>query len=292
MANCILASPNYVDTEARFSTVAFSGGIWRPTLPLTNLRSRFLSDVARSVNVTEAATQLVIDLGQDRDIRVIAIPNAVVSRDATARVRLYSNAALTTLVYDSGVKPWYPVVYPFGTVPYPSASFWDGKLTEEEADGYPIPWIDIAPTAQVARYAKINVYDTGNESGFIDLTRVILAPGWQPTLNLIYGASVGWESETQVGTSLGGARFYDVRKKRRVMQFGFDYLSQDEALARAFDFNFRQGVDRQFFFIFDPDDTFHLHRRAFLATMRQLSQFEYPVFDRMKVGFSIEEVTE
>lgn len=290
MANCILAAPNYVDTEARFATVTLSGGGWKPTLPLTNLRSRFLADVARSINVSPDSTKLVIDLGQERDIRVVAVPNAVVSRDATARIRGYSNASLTTLVCDSGVLPWYPVVYPFGTLPYPSASFWDGKLSAEDADGYPIPWIYIFPEAEIARYWLFEVFDSGNTTGYIDLPRIVLAPGWQPSINLIYGASVAWESETQQQNSLGGTKFYDVRKKRRIQQFSFDYLSQDEALARAFDFNFRQGVDKQFFFIFDPSDTFHLHRRSFLATMRQLSQFEYPVFDRMKVGFSIEEV--
>jgi hypothetical protein len=302
MANCILAAPNYVDTEPRFADVRFSGGIWKPTLPLTNLRSRFLADVARSVNASNDSTQLIIDLGQQRDIRVAAVPNASVSRNANGRLRGYANAtldangdvipsSLTGLVCDSGWKPWYPVVYPFGSLPYPHPSFWDGKLSEEDADGYPIPWIHVFPSAQIARFWKFEVSDQTNPNKFVDLTRIILAPGWQPKLNMIYGASTAWESETQIDSSLGGARFYDVRPKRRVVQFSFDYLEQDEALSRAFDINFRLGVDKQFFWIFDPDDTFHLHRRSFLATLRQLSQFEYPVFNRLKVGFSAEEVT-
>lgn len=302
MANCMFCTPNFVDADPSIATVSLSGGLWRPTLPLTNLANPDLASVARSVNGSKDSTRFVVDLGVPRDVRVAVLPNATVSRDATARVRGYADGALSQLICDSGVKPWYPVVYPWGSLPWGHPSWWDGKLSAEDAKGFPIPWLQVWPTEQIAQFWLVEIFDETNPLAYVDLPRLFLSRAWQPTINLSWGATSGLMSATSMKEAPGGKRFYNVRRKRRWAQFEFDYLPENEVLARGFDQAFRLGVEGQFFWIFDPDDTYHLHRRSFLATLRQLPIDKYPegfqlsgfgteITPSMGQSYAVEEVT-
>lgn len=288
MANCIIAFPNYVD--ATYYSVAFSGGSWQAAMPLTNLRDRLLVKVARSTNDDLASTIVIVDLGAPRDVRVIAIPSHNMSRDALIRVRGASDSGFSNVLLDTGWQDVWRVIYPFGSLPFGHPSFWDGKITEEDRQGYPMPFVYVASSTVNARYWKFEINDTSNADGYVELSRLFLAPGWQPDVNMAYGNQLGWETETLVEGSLGGARFYDGRNSRRVWKFSINNLTVDDALSWPFEIQRKQGIDGQVFFVFDPEDTTHLHRRAFLATIRQLSPLEFPYHNRNNAAFELEEV--
>lgn len=291
MANCVLAYPNYVDADAAFFTVAFSGGNWQPSAPLTNLRERLLIKRARSVDCALTSTRFWTDLGAPRDVRVIAIPFLTASRDALIRVRGFSAQDEDgTALADTGWTQLYPVIYPFGTLPYGHPSMFDGRMTPEDATLFPMPFVHVLAEAVNAGWWLIEIDDTESTLGYVEIPKVFLAPGWQPTLNMIYGAAQGYEARTTMQESWGGAEFFDVQDGRRVARFGFDYLPEDEALTWAGDMQRRLGVHGQLFFIFDPDDTTHLHRRSFLARQRQLSPLEYAVYGRNSTTFELSEV--
>lgn len=288
MANAILAFPNRVD--ATYYTVTFSGGSWEPTLPLTNLREPLVSSVARATDAARLSTKFDVDLGTDRTIRVVGIPAHNMSRTARVKITAATDAAFTDIV---STVDWFDVwqeIYPWGTLDFEDPAFWDGKITEEDAEGYPLPVVHIFAAAVVARYWRFEIDDTANSDGYVELARLFLASGYQPTINMSYGASLGWETDTSVEKSLSGAKFYDERAPRRVAQFVLENISQDEALSSPFEMNRQLGVSRQLLFIMDPDDTIHLHRRAFLATIRQLSPLEFPYFERNQMAFELEEV--
>lgn len=291
MANNVLLYPNYVDADARFATVAFSGGWWLPSLPLTNLADPLLVNIAQSVNCTLAATQFWVDLGQPRDVRGIAVPFIVGSRDATMRWRGFAaQDSDGTVLGDTDWKDMHPVTYPAGTLPFEHPSFLDGRATEEEADIYPAPFVHVFDEAVIARYWLCEIDDTTSTLGSVGVPRVVLAPGWQPPLNPIYGAGMQWEDPTIVETSLGGAEFFEVLEGRRVFRFGFDYLPDDQALTYAFDMQKRLGIHGQLFYVFDPDDTVHLGRRSMLCRMRALSPIQYAIYRRMSATYELSEV--
>lgn len=291
MAKTILAYPNQIDTDPRYALVQFSGGLWQPELPLTNLRDPELSAVARSVDLALSSTRAWIDLGQLRDIRVLAIPFLACGRGCRIRARAFEQQDESApLLADTGWGDVYPVIYPAGTLPTWHPSFVDGKLTAEETDIFPMPWYAIFETAVVARYWLLEIDDRGSELGYVDLPRLFISPGWQPRLNFVYGAAIGWEPNTSVETSYGGAEFFEVLEGRRVARIEFQYLPEDEALAWDFDMQRRLGIHRQLFFLYDPADTAHRHRRAFLARHRQLSPIEASAFGRSSIVHELAEV--
>lgn len=288
MANCILAFPNYVDATAY--TVSFSGGSWEASLPLTNLRDERIVKVARSTNDTVSNTLFTCDLGVLRDVRVVAIPNHNMSRAALVKVTAATDSGFTNTVLNTGWVDVWRQVYEFGTLPFGHPSFWTGKLTAEDAEGYTMPFVYVADAAVQARYWKVEVDDDANTDGYVELARLVLAPGYQPTRNMSYGAQIGWEDETEAQKSLGGARFYDRRGKRRVATFTLPFIEVDEGFAWPFEIARRQGVSRQIFFVFDPADDTNLHRGAFLATIRELSPLEFTAFNLTSSAFALEEV--
>ena len=289
MGNAIIAHPNRVD--ATFYTVAFSGGDWETGLPLPNLREALLSSVARSTSTDTADTQFQVDLGIARDIRIIAIPKTNLSRAGRWRFRGSNTPGVfTSPVYDSGWLDAWPVVYPWGTLAWESPSYWDGRITEEVAQGYPMPLIHVVAGSVVARYWLFEFDDTTNADGFIDIARLFMSPGWQPTVNFAPGAQLGWGNRTTMEETLGGERHYDRRAPRRRFAIALNHLPVDEALVNPFEMQRSQGIDGQVVFITDPDDTAHMHRRAFLATLRDPSPLEWPDSDLHSVPLIVEEV--
>ncbi|MBN9529673.1 MAG: hypothetical protein J0H82_25935 [Alphaproteobacteria bacterium] len=291
MANVLLAGPNYVD--ATFFTVSFSGGAWQAGLPLTNLRDPQLAVVARSTNATLAATQFDVDLGTQRLVKALAIPFSNCSRSATYRIRSSTAAGsfvAPDLVTDSGWLDVYPIIYPWGTTLYGSASWWDGRMSPEEAAVSRMPIIQVFASPPIARYWRIEIADTSNPDGYIEIPRLVLAAGWQGSLNMAVGSGLGAETLTGSVRSLSGASFFDRREAARTAKIVFNFLPEDEAMASAFDLIRTIGIDQQLFFAWNPDDTVHRHRRSFLATLSQLASVESSTPDRFAASFELKEV--
>jgi hypothetical protein len=273
--------------------IALSGGSWRAALPLANLAKPRLVEVARSASASPADTWLEVDLGAARDIRVVALPKHTISQ--AGRVRIRGGAAPIganpgAVAIDTGWVDVWRRVFPSGSLPFGHPSLWDGRLRPEDAAGYPMPVLAVWPTPFIARYWRVDIDDPTNPAGVVDLARLVISPGWQPSLNFGFGARLGWESDTVGEQSLGGARFFDRRPPRRVLSFTLEGLPGDEMLSVAFDLQRSLGVDRQLFFVFDPDDDYHRHRRSFLATLSQTARLDFPYHGRISTAFDLEEV--
>ncbi len=291
MANVLLAAPNYVD--ATFYTVSFSGGSWQAGLPLTNLQDPQLAVVARSVDANPASTQFDVDLGAQRLVKALAIPYSNASRDATYRIRASTVAgtfAGPSLVADSATAQVYPIIYPWGTTLYGSASWWDGRMSPEEAAVSRMPIIQVFASPPIARYWRVEIIDPTNADGYLEIPRLVLASGWQGSLNMAVGSELGARTLTGAVESMSGAGFYDRRNSQRTAKIVFNFLPGDEAMAQAYDLIKTIGIDQQLFFAWDPDDTAHRHRRSFLATIEKLGSVQASTPDRFATSFEVKEV--
>src|SRR6266702_1507315 len=111
MSNLLLASQNRAD-ECTLTLGSYAAG-----LPLNNLKDRQITKVARSTNALAASSLFLAALTTLRPIRVLALINTNCSRDATYRWRVYTDAGLTDLVYDSGTLDVFPAwTLPFGSM--------------------------------------------------------------------------------------------------------------------------------------------------------------------------------
>lgn len=192
-------------------------------------------------------------------------------------------------VYDSGVSDVFAEVYPFDSIDTTHPSWWTGKPTEEQRLNLPFPVLDVFSLA-LARYWYFEFFDSTNADGYIRLPRLFIAPGYQPSNGIAYGAKHDWVTDTRVDTTLGGRRIYGVEPIARTLLFSIEDLTVDEATSNFFDIQTEAGIHKQLFFIFDPDDTTLMHRRAFLATFERPSSLNHPYYNRIHTALEIREV--
>ena len=93
--------------------LTLAGGSWAADYPLANLKTLPLSRVARSADATVASTQLTATLSPARPVRLVGLCRHNLSLAARYRLRLYQDAVLSTVLYDSGWGDVWPrVVWP------------------------------------------------------------------------------------------------------------------------------------------------------------------------------------
>lgn len=280
----MLGFPNRTDQAV------LSGGAYVSTLPLQNLQNRVIGKVARTTNTALSSTQFTIDLGRGMKAQILALRNHNLSISARYRVVGSAVVDFSALAYDSGWNDVWPVVYPFGALEWEDDNWYTGKYTDEEREGYTTELDHLLPMAKLARYWRVEIDDVENPAGFVQVGRLFIGPAWQPTINMIYGASIGWETKTVVQEAKSGAEYFDVRTPYRVQKFTLDHMSQDEAFSQAFEIQRRAGIHGEIVFIHDPSDTVHSLRRRFMARLRTLTPIEYPYFDINSTAFELKEL--
>lgn len=281
MANVILAYPNRADGAT------LSGGTWQA--PLANLQTRLLSQVARTSGLTLAATQLRVDFGKERPLTVFALIKHNLSLGAKYRLSAGTSAGAAD-VYSSGWLDVWPVLFPMDILEWEQDNWWEGTLTEEERYGYPASIVHVLPSGTLARYWMLELDDQSNADGYLEAGRLMCAERWQPAVNMSYGASMGWETQTQVERSIGGAAFFDKRPAYRVSRLQLDWLSYDEAMSQAMELQRSLGTDGELFLLFDPDDEVNRIRHSYLARLKSLNPIQNPQYSRWTVAIDTEEL--
>lgn len=284
MANVMLGFPNRIDASV------LSGGAWMASLPLSNLQDRVIGRVARTANLALASTQFDINLGAPKPIRTIGVIHHNCSLFAQYRIRGASDASFSHVVYDAGFADVWPVVYPSESLDWEADNWWSGKYTAEEIDGYTATLVHILPANKLAQYWRIEFSDTNNPAGYLQFGRVFIGPAWQPTYNMAIGASLGWQTKTDIQEAISGAEYFQRRVPYRVERFSLNLMKQDEAFANAFEIQRRAGIDQEILFIHDPDDTVHALRRRFLGRLREIGPIEFPYQTRNSTTFEMKEL--
>lgn len=284
MANAIIAYRNRADSAT------LTGGSWTAGMPLSNLQDRLLSRLARSTNDDPASTTFTLTLDRFRTVSVVALCRHNMSSQATWRIRAFADSGLTDQLYDSGAVNVWQAMYDSSQLEWQDDNFWSGLPSAEDLAGYYWNAIHVLPEAKSARYWKLDISDASNPAGYVEIGRLFLSEAWVPTLNMSYGASLGYTSRTEVEEAWDGTEYFDVKAPYRVAQFRLENLSQQEAMFRALDMQRVASIDKEVLFVWDPDDTQHLIRRSFLGRLRELSPLEQPYYEAHQTSFVVKEL--
>lgn len=290
MANCLLCWPNRIDAAT------LSGGSWLSALPLSNVKSRFRAAVARSSDLDESSLEINIDLGSKKYITSVAIAGHNLSATASVRFRAFSDAAMTTAIYDSGYVDAWPRWYDTLQLRWSDENFWSGRITEAQRAAMPALWLHMisngtfVANATSMQYAKINFKDDANEDGHIQLSRVFMAEDFCPVTNFVYGATLGWSDPSTVDTALDGTEYFESRTKYREVLFQLKYMSLSEGANKALMMTLDRGITKDFLFVFDPSNQQLMQQRSFIGRMSELSPLEYAMFSRNNMQFKLKEM--
>lgn len=264
MANAFIAWQNRTDEGT------LSGGSWNTSLPLTNLQNRQVQKVARSADTTNASTKFDLDLGQARNIGVVALVVHNISVVGKVRIQSSDSAAFTTVYYDSGwVSAWPSGMIPQNLLEWEDDNFWLGTLSAQARAGYQSPYIQLTGGSTM-RYWRVQIDDATNSDGYVQIGRLFLATGWTPGVNYSYGAELRYEDPTPIEMSLSGAEYFDVRSKFRVFRFTLNYLLATEAYSSVLELQRLAGLSGEVLLIPDSGDATNMPIRSFVGRLRSL----------------------
>lgn len=307
MANCILAWPNYADPQPTPTIATGQGmgsvalavptfaayGSWRAALPLANLQTPRLYQIARSTDATTASSKFCLDFGVQRPISLVALVRHNLSQAAQVRIRLSNDSNIFAPGdADSGWINVYQPYYAPGSLPFGwNPGVWMGGPTAEDLQGWTSPAFYWMHTAILAvRYVYVEVSDPTNTAGYVQLARAFAGPAYQPELNMNWGAQLGFRDQTAYEESLAGVRFYDERPKGRVVTLTLDGIREDTAMEMVLEMQRSLGKSRQLFFAWDPSDTYHRLRRSMLATLDDLDPLTAAYFNGVTAPVKLAEV--
>lgn len=265
MANILLAWQNRTDEGT------LSGGSWQSTLPLANLQNRVVQKVARSTNANLSSTKFDIDLGAARAIGVIALVVHNVSVIGKIRITGDDASDFATPVYQSAwIDAWPAGQIPQSLLEWEDDNFWLGTLSSNQRAGYQSPFIHVLPTQQILRYWRVEVDDTTNTDGYVQIGRLFMSAAWRPSVNYDMGAQLSYTDPTPVAASLSGAEYFDVRSKAREFTVRLSALTESEAYDYALQIQRLAGVSGEVLVVPDTADTTRIPIRAYLGRLTDL----------------------
>lgn len=252
---CLLGYANQIDD----GTV--SGGSWSASYPLTNVKTSYLFQKARTTNTLATSSTIILDCGTAQTIGVIALIRHNMTFTATVTITASNASDFGTLEYNSGALEVYEHVD------------WATSFT---------------PVG--ARYWKIVISNASNGAGYIEVGRVFV--GWQfkPAINIDFGASIGVESDTTSMRALAGPDYFDSRPNRRIWRGQWSWLTEEIAMEVLLTIMRSQDIEKEVFLMEDDQDSDYQPNRWFLARFRTLSQIEWPYLNYRSCGVEMVEV--
>jgi hypothetical protein len=253
----------------RTLTATLTGSGWTN---LDNLKNPQLSAVTRSADVTGTKT-IYADLGSALPIQAISVCAHNLTKDAAITIRGYSDSGYTTMVTGADTG---------------SALAWPSGFTTQNVTDYPKNWTYCFSSSKTARYWKIEITDTTNAAGYIELGRLWLGEAtFNPSLGISYGLSLGYESRDVITESLGGVPWGEQRTPRRSLTATFDTLTATEK-RKALIMQKVLTETSEALFVTDvtagPED---MLLEAFLCYFRKPSALQYPYFDNNTLPLQI-----
>lgn len=285
MSNILLAWNNRTDAGT------LSGGSWLAALPLTNLQNRQVQKVARSANTATASTTFDINLGAPYNIGILALVVHNLSVTATVRVIGASDAAFSSVVYDSGtVQVWPSGVIPQALLNWEEDNFWLGTLSAQARAGYQSPYICQLANPATCQYWRVQISDTSNSDGYVQIGRLFMASYWQPTVNYAYGGGITYEDPTPYDTTLSGAEFFDIRSRYRICKFQLQYITGTEAYSYAMEMHRLAGISGEVLVMQDPADSSNITARSFVGRLRKIGEIPQTQPGAYSVNYEIKEL--
>lgn len=254
-----MAAP-LINNDNFFDTATLTGGSWLTgDFSPESAKTDDMTAVMRSTGISEAATQLLVDLGRNRTIGVIAAMLHNGPRNGRWEVIASQHADLTAPVLDLDQRLW-DVVVPWGSRPW-GAFQWGGGISDAEAAEYGVSSYLIPAVPVRARYLLLKFKVSGSGAGFFQTPRIIIGAPMRPTWGVDFGWSVKWiDDRDEKRTRSGRKILRPGPPRRRRIEVAFPALSEAEALGFFLDLDRLVGKEKGVLFMLDPANVRQRHR--------------------------------
>lgn len=274
-----LCYPNYADRQ----DCTLSGGDWLSSLPLSNLKNRVLQKRARSKDTLPTSTKFDITLLSPQPVLCLTLAGHNLSVNARVKVVVYDDVLKNNIYYDSGWVDAWPQIFESDSLEWESDNFWLGTLSNDQRVDFTPLFVDLfskATFVPVAKYITVEIDDTTNPDGYVEIGRLFFSDVWQPTRNASLGLSFKHNTTTEIETTLSDTEYFDVHRPRRSVSFNLDRIPLSDAFGRVFSLQRALGVHGEVLFAYTTEDVLYSYERRFLGRLQELDAISEPYVDR------------
>lgn len=260
MSTFLLAFPNRIDDAT------ITGGSWIAGAPVTNVGTWALAETARSTNALTTSTKIRINHGAAVTARALVLMRHNLSSAATVRWMRGTTGGGSDVADSGTVNAW--------------------RFTPRAYDGavYDVQVVQTSQTS--AQYDEIEIVDTGNAAGYIEIGRVFVGPAFAPTYNPNYGLVDGHEDLSVIGRAHSGAQWPAASRRLRKVQFEMTALTLAEG-ATMHEMEQIEGTTGEVAHLPHIDIPGDMQRYGFVGLLQELSGIQYPRWEARGRAFSI-----
>lgn len=237
-------------------TATLSGGSWLAGLPRSNIATPEQAKRARSTTASASNTKITLDHGSAVPVRVVWIASHNLSASATARV-LRGTTSGGGEVFAGTLSNVWSIS--------PSGGF------SGEVYGVCIA----LPNNAAARYTTIEISDTSNPAGYVELGQVLCGDVLTPQRGPSVGLQHGMRDLSTITEAESGAPWATVRRKQRAVSMVLDMAEAVDADAVQ-DLKQAIGTHGQAVYLPSLFDMAQTQRFGFVGRLSELSAIDYP----------------
>ena len=245
---------------------------------MTNVQQRAISLAARSTDDANASTKFDIDNGSAKLTRAVALIGTNLSQAALVKVS-WGTTLGGAEVATSGWVSAFAVPVAYGGIEWPAS----GSLGAEF-----IVYVATTPAAS-ARYIRVEIDDTANADGYVQIGRLWVGDGFEPTYNAVYGMERGWDDFSTLDTNVAGSLAAHKRRPRRTTKFALELMSVAEGHTLT-ELMRRQGLVDEVLYLPDLARRDDSQRYGFVARLKALQNIVLPSYLRRSTLVELIEV--
>lgn len=259
----ILGFPNRMDDAP-----TVSGGSWLAAAPVTNVGTWPLAETARSSDATTASTKIQVDHGAAVTARALILMRHNLSSAATVTWKRGTTAGASDVVSSGAIAAW--------------------RFTPRAYDGAVYDAQVLLGAEYSARYDTIEIDDTANTDGYVEVGRLMICPVFEPTYNPSFGLRDGHVEYSTKARTQNGADWVTPRRRLREVQFALNWLTLAEGRT-LHEMQQMEGTTSEVVYLPYSDTPGDMQRFGLVGTLRELSGVEYPQTQTRGVGFAIDQ---
>lgn len=289
----LLTTPDIVgtvyDSNTVLATVSSSTSI---NLSTTSIAQSVTIIVSGNAWFTPGATVKVVSIADSNEYVVGTITNysnatrqltfSVVSKLGSSTFNSWNVQRL-----DSPSSIW-PGFETFGSKVYGEFT-WGGVVSLETGDANTPAILLLPDDLEPARYIHIEIDDSSNPLGYFDISKLVVAPVWRPSLNLELGWTIEYVDNSPITRSLSGAVFIDEVPRYRRIKFRLNHLGRDEMFGNLLELDKTFGKSSPVLVILDPTDSVNLHMLTVYGSQPTLGAITNALPNSYKKDITIEE---
>jgi hypothetical protein len=280
VGNLVIGYRNRVDDAT------LSGGSFIAAAPVTNLQDKRITRVARSSDAATTSTRIDIDLGSSLACQAFALINHNLGASATWTITAGTSSGASD-TYSGSARAVVQMSTSPDLLTWGESGFWEGTGDEWVRNTHPVIYVHTSQLS--ARYWRIQITDTGNADGYVQVGRIYIGPVLIPAKNDSYGRGQGFSDFTTFERGATGASFARLGRKAKRADIAMDWMTLEEQRAMRSIMR-RGGADEDVLWCPDSTDAAVQQEFGFLGTVTAgLDSITTPYLGAYSGKFTIEE---